>query len=190
MTMPETTNSAIKNNGASIPQAVAARIVDPNAYGESNALHEDFKWLRANQPVGVAEVQNFEPFRVVTKHADILEISRQHTIFHNGDRPTVLTDRASEQIARQITGTPHLVRSLVQMDAPDHPKYRSMTQSWFLAHNIKTLEARIRDIARAHVSRMLEMGDHCDFVRDVALMYPLRVIMEILGVPREDEPRM
>jgi cytochrome P450 len=33
-------------------------------------------------------------------------------------------------------------------------------------------------------------GGECDFVNEVALHYPLRVIMEILGVPREDEPRM
>lgn len=76
------------------------------------------------------------------------------------------------------------------MDAPDHPKYRALTQNWFLAHNVKRLEERIRGIARDHVERMLAMGGECDFVRDVALMYPLRVIMEILGVPREDEPRM
>ena len=37
---------------------------------------------------------------------------------------------------------------------------------------------------------MIERGGECDFVRDVAVMYPLHVIMEILGVPREDEQRM
>ncbi len=33
-------------------------------------------------------------------------------------------------------------------------------------------------------------GGACDFVEDVALGYPLHVIMEILGVPEADEPRM
>jgi hypothetical protein len=33
-------------------------------------------------------------------------------------------------------------------------------------------------------------GGECDFVDEVALHFPLRVILEILGVPREDEPRM
>jgi hypothetical protein len=93
-------------------------------------------------------------------------------------------------MVRQLTGGPHLVRSLVQMDPPDHPKYRSLTQSWFTAQNLKRLEDRIRGIARAQVDHMLSMGGTCDFARDVAALYPLRVIMEILGVPREDEPRM
>jgi hypothetical protein len=87
-------------------------------------------------------------------------------------------------------GSPHLVRTLVQMDAPDHPKYRVLTQSWFLPQNIRGLEARIRQIAREHVDRMASLGGECDFVQDVALSYPLRVIMEILGVPPADEPRM
>jgi cytochrome P450 len=176
--------------GSTIPQAIATRLTDPSAYGESKALHEDFRWLRAQQPLGRAEVENFYPFWVVTKYSDIMDVSKQHNLFHNGDRPAVLTDLRSEALVRQITGTPHLVKSLVQMDAPEHPKYRSITQSWFLAPNVKRLEERIRGIARAQVNKMLATGGQCDFVRDVALTYPLHVIMEVLGVPKEDEPRM
>jgi hypothetical protein len=92
---------------------------------------------------------------------------------------------------RGVTGgSPHLLRTLVQMDAPDHPKYRALTQSWFLPQNIRRLEDRIRAIAQAHVEHMASLGGECDFVNDVALTFPLRVIMEILGVPAEDEPRM
>jgi hypothetical protein len=56
--------------------------------------------------------------------------------------------------------------------------------------NIRGLEERIRKIARASVERMAGKGGECDFVREVALHYPLHVVMEILGVPEEDEPRM
>src|SRR5258708_24884862 len=37
---------------------------------------------------------------------------------------------------------------------------------------------------------MAAPGGECDFVREVALHYPLHVVMEILGVPEDDEPRM
>jgi cytochrome P450 len=76
------------------------------------------------------------------------------------------------------------------MDAPDHPKYRALTQGWFMPANLGKFEARVREIARATVQRMLDKGGACDFVADVALGYPLHVIMEILGVPEQDEPRM
>jgi cytochrome P450 len=172
------------------PAHIAANLVDPLAYAEAHALHSDFTWLRANLPVSRAEVNGFDPFWVVTKHADIAEISRQNALFHNGDRPTILTDRTSEAFVRKLTGMPHLIRSLVQMDAPDHPKYRALTQQWFTHQSVKKLEDRIRALARAQVGKMIAHGRECDFVRDVAVTYPLQVVMEILGVPHEDEQRM
>jgi cytochrome P450 len=173
-----------------IPLEIAMTLVDPKAYA-SDTIHKSYAWLRANNPLGQARVEGYDPFWVVTKHADILEVSRQNSLFHSGDRQTTLSTQEGDRQVRKMTGgSPHLVRSLVQMDAPDHPKYRTLTQSWFLPHNIKSLEGRIRAIARESVEKMLATGGTCDFVADVALHFPLHVIMEILGVPREDEPRM
>jgi cytochrome P450 len=173
-----------------IPNDIAVTLVTPAAYAD-HTIHDSYKWLRANNPLGRAEVEGYDPFWVVTKHADILEVSRQNALFHNGDRQTTLTNKEGDKKVREMTGgSPHLVRSLVQMDAPDHPKYRALTQSWFLPQNIKNLEDRIRRIAKASVDKMLAKGGQCDFVNEVALHYPLHVIMEILGVPEADEGRM
>ena len=172
-----------------IPADIAASLVNPDAYTD-HRIHDSYRWLRANNPLGIARPDGFDPFWVVTKHAHIQAISRQNDLFHNADRPTVLTTPAMEERARQITGGPNFVRSLVQMDAPDHPKYRILTQSWFMPVNLGKLETRVREIARETVRNMLDHGGRCDFVKEVALGYPLHVIMEILGVPEEDEPRM
>ncbi|HWD49043.1 MAG TPA: cytochrome P450 [Rhizomicrobium sp.] len=173
-----------------IPNDIAVTLVTPAAYAD-HTIHDSYKWLRANNPLGRAEVEGYDPFWVVTKHADILEVSRQNALFHNGDRQTTLTTQDGDKRVRAMTGgSPHLVRSLVQMDAPDHVKYRALTQAWFLPQNIKGLEDRIRRIARESVDKMLAKDGTCDFVTEVAMGYPLHVIMEILGVPREDEPRM
>src|ERR1700733_1014155 len=173
-----------------IPDDLAATLVDPSAYAGPR-IHETYAWLRANNPLGVARPEGYDPFWVVTRHADILEVSRQNALFHSGDRSTTIVSADGEARIRQMTGgSPHLVRSLVQMDAPDHPKYRVLTQAWFLPQNIRKLEDRIRTIARASVDRMLASGGECDFVTEVALHFPLHVIMEILGVPEADEPRM
>ncbi|MBS0410624.1 MAG: cytochrome P450 [Proteobacteria bacterium] len=175
----------------SIPADIARAVITPNVYAEDAPLHDAFRWLRAHNPLGLAELEGIYPFWVVSKHADILEVSRQNDLFHSGDMPTTFTTIQGDEYVRQRTGgSPHLLRTLVQMDAPDHPKYRLLTQSWFLPQNIRSLEDRIRGIARKHVEHMASLGGECDFVNDVALTYPLRVIMEILGVPPEDEPRM
>jgi cytochrome P450 len=173
-----------------VPEAVARDVIMPSAYADGS-VHEAFRWIRANNPLGRARLEGVYPFWIVSKHADILEISRQNDLFHSGDMPTTFTTIAGDEYVRKLTGgSPHLLRTLVQMDAPDHPKYRVLTQSWFLPQNIRHLEDRIRRIARAHVDRMAELGGECDFVRDVALTYPLRVVMQVLGVPESDEPRM
>ncbi|HEY3949669.1 cytochrome P450 [Phenylobacterium sp.] len=178
-----------------IPQAQADSLCQPGAYADGQ-IFETYRWLRANEPFGVAKVDGVDPFWVATRHADILEISRQNDLFHNGDRsPTLTTQEVDAKVRAMMGGSPHLLRTLIHMDAPDHPKYRILTQAWFMPQNLKRLEDQIRVIAKAAVAKMAARTDangvgHCDFVQEVALHYPLRVIMSIMGVPEEDEPRM
>ena len=174
-----------------IPAQIARDIVDPAAYADGERADRAFAWLRREAPLDLAQPEGFDPFWVVTRHADILEVERQNELFHNGDRSTVLTTIEADQKVREMMGgSPHLVRSLVQMDNPDHFAYRRVTQPSLMPQNLRALEARIREIARGFIDRMAQRGDRCDFARDVAFLYPLHVIMEVLGVPEADEPRM
>ncbi len=114
-----------------IPDEIARTLIDPRAYADER-LHNAYSWLRANRPLGKAEIEGYDPFWVVTRHADILEVSRQNDLFHSGDKLTTLGTQEGERYVRQMTGgSIHLIRSLVSMDAPDHPKYRALTQAWF-----------------------------------------------------------
>jgi outer membrane protein OmpA-like peptidoglycan-associated protein len=54
-----------------LPENIATTLVNPKAYA-TDELHNAYRWLRNNNPLGVAEVEGFDPFWVVTKHADIL----------------------------------------------------------------------------------------------------------------------
>lgn len=174
-----------------LPDDLARAVVDPKSYADQAFLDGALARIRNEHPLAKTQLPDFEPFWVVSKHADILEISRQNDLFRNGDLASTLTTKAADAMVRGRTGgSPHLIRTLVQMDAPDHPKFRLMTQSWFMPQNLKKLEARVREIARSYVDRMAAMGGTCDFLNDIALYFPLRVIMEILGVPESDEPRM
>jgi cytochrome P450 len=178
-----------------IPQTVANTLVEPAAYADGR-IHETYRWLRANEPLGIANVEGVDPFWAVTRHEDILEISRQNDLFHNGDRaPTLISQAADRKVREMMGGSPHLLRTLIHMDAPDHPKYRALTQGWFMPQNLRRLEDQIRVIAKAAVAKMAaRIGKdgvgRCDFVQEVALHFPLHVIMSIMGVPPDDEPRM
>ena len=174
-----------------IPDEIAKEVIDPKAYGDWDRSHAAFAWLRKNAPLDVAQVEGFDPFWVVSRHADILNIERQNDLFHNEDRSATLTTiEADRRVREMMGGSPNLLRSLVQMDNPDHMQYRRLTQSWFMPQNLRGLEDRIREIARGFIDKMAEKGTECDFARDVAFLYPLHVIMEVLGVPAADEPRM
>ena len=172
------------------PQDIARNIVSPRAYAELNSLLASFAWLRANDPVSLIETENFDPFWAVTKHADIMQVGRDKALFASGVRQTILADKAGVRRVAELTGGPHLIRTLVHMDDPDHLKYRTLTQSWFMPGQLRHLEPQIRALARQAVDDMAAHGGRCDFANDVAALYPLRVIMLILGLPPEDEPRM
>lgn len=164
-------------------------IVNPDLYANEEEIHALFTILRRDDPVRLMEPAGFRPFWSITKHADILEIEKRSDIFVNRLR-TYLSPIEGEEWVKAVTGDTHLFRTLVDLDDPMHMKLRQLTQAWFMPPNLKKLDARIAEIAKAHVDRMAELGPQCDFVKEVAVWYPLRVIMEILGVPPEDEPFM
>ena len=174
-----------------IAQELANTIVDPKAYADWHRIDAAFAQLRRESPLAMAQPDNYDPFWVVTRNADIRDIELRNEVFHNGDRATIVTTIENDRKVRAMMGgSPHLVRSLVQMDNPDHGNYRKLTQSWFQPQSLNSLEARIRTIARGFVDRMADLGDQCDFAKDVAFLYPLHVIMEVIGVPACDEARM
>jgi cytochrome P450 len=174
-----------------VHQEVADTIVDPKAYAAGEPVDQAFAWLRREAPLAVVQPERYDRFWAVTRHADIQAVERQNDLFHNGDRATTLTTIESNRKVRQMTGgSPHLVRSLVQMDNPDHMAYRRLTQGAFLPQKLRGLEGRIREIAREFIDLMAGYGERCDFAQDVAFLYPLRVIMELMGIPPSDERRL
>ena len=164
-------------------------LVDPANWADEDGVHAQFTWLRQNDPLRRLEPEGFEPFWNVTKYDDIKEIEGKKQVFINDPRPT-LSNKLMTELLQQMTGRKHLVRSLVQMDDPDHTKYRMLTQSWFMGANLRKLQADVDALAKMYVDRLADLGGECDFVKDVAIWYPLRVIMSILGVPEEDEALM
>ncbi|MBN8499848.1 MAG: cytochrome P450 [Sphingomonadales bacterium] len=177
--------------------ADAHAVIDPNSYAEWDTALDLFDRLRATNPVVRIEsaTGDHEPFWLVTSYEDVMRISKDNATFLNAPRPTVFTNKMGEQLAREVTAkqgeeSPNLVSSLVALDAPKHPKLRRLTQEWFMPKNLRTLEERIRDLAGKTVDRFVQAGPEADFVQLVASPYPLHVVMQILGVPEEDEPRM
>ncbi len=178
------------------PEAAVA-VIDPRSYADWDPLLDLFDQLRAQSPVLRIESPSgdHDPFWLVTGYDEVMKVSKDNATFLNAPRATVFTNKTGEQFARQITAqqgeeSPNLVSSLVVLDAPKHPKLRRLTQEWFMPKNLRTIEADIRELAKKTVDRLMAAGPEADFVPLVSAPYPLHVVMQILGVPEEDEPRM
>jgi cytochrome P450 len=173
-----------------IPSELAVELVRPAAYGTTRIIDDVHKWLRDNIPLGRAAIDGFDPFWVVTRHADITSVSQRNDVFHSGERSLMIMDKTSVAHTEEFTGTQNLVQSIATMDEPKHAKYRRLTQQWFMPRSLAERESRIRSVAKTIVEQMLATGPELDFVKVVGSQYPLRVIMEILGVPSVDQNRM
>ncbi|MFB4320221.1 cytochrome P450 [Actinomadura sp. 21ATH] len=160
-------------------------LADPTAYADDARLHAAMALLRREAPVHWVERPGYRPFWAITKHADVLEIERNHEIFLNAPRPllaTAVQDRINRERAEQGIG----LRTLIHMDDPDHRVIRAIGADWFRPKAMRGLEPRIRELARRYVDRMAILGDSCDFVQQVAVHYPLYVILSLLGLPESD----
>jgi cytochrome P450 len=66
-------------------------IASPEHYERNGYPHSEWTWLRRHAPVFWYQRSNVEPFWAITKHADIIEISKQPEIFLNAPRLAVFT---------------------------------------------------------------------------------------------------
>ena len=164
-----------------------ADIVRAEYYAKHGYPHEAWALLRRESPVRRLEVEDFDPFWAVTRYDDIDRVSRQPRLYRNAPRLVFSSKRFPVRRPEEVA------RSLLNMDPPEHGKYRGLVNRRFTPHalsflrpHIEALSAKIvGETARRIVDEVAGDG-RCDFVTDVAARLPLAVILDLLGVPRED----
>ena len=157
---------------------------DPVAYADPVGWHAAAKQIRDHTPILKVSVSEYREFWAITKHADVMEIERNAAVFTNAPEP-VLSPLASGSTAADAP-----VKTLIQMDGSEHKANRGIVTEWFKPGNVRAMQSRVDDLARYFVDQMALMGSRCDFVSDVALHFPLQVILSILGLPEDDYARM
>jgi cholest-4-en-3-one 26-monooxygenase len=140
--------------------------------------HAYFKLLRAEAPVAFNPEPDGPGFWVISKYEDVKAISRNPTVFSSWQGGTNIDDLPPEDLA----GTRAI---MLNMDPPQHVKYRRLVQRGFTPRMIQKQEVHIRDLARRIVDRVAVKGE-CEFVSEVAAELPMQVICEMVGVPEED----
>ena len=163
--------------------------VEPKAYADDARLHEAMAYLRAHEPVVRVESRRYRPFWAITKHADIMAIERENNLFLSEPRPLLAT-AAADDLAKEQLAAGMGLRTLIHMDDPHHRKVRSIGADWFRPKAMRDLKVRVDELAKRYVDRMRDIGPECDFVTEIAVQFPLYVIMSLLGLPEDDYARM
>jgi cytochrome P450 len=168
----------------------AAKVLaDPTAYADDARLHAALTHLRANNPVAWVDNPPYRPFWAITKHADIMAIERDNNLFLSEPRPLLTTAEADDFAKAQLDAGMGL-RTLVHMDDPHHRKVRAIGADWFRPKAMRDLKVQVDKLAKRYVDRLRDVGPECDFVTEIAVNFPLYVILSLLGLPEEDFPRM
>ena len=141
-------------------------------------LHEELALLRSEQPIFHHEMPNGRPFWAITKADHLVEISKNPQDFSSWRGGSTLDDYADEDLfpIRQL---------MLNMDPPQHSKFRKLVSRGFTPRMVRLMETRIRDDIDEIMERILPLGE-VDFVRTVAAELPLRVICRLVGIPESD----
>jgi cytochrome P450 len=164
--------------------SLGAIFVDPAAYADPVSWHAAAERIRAESPILKVTFDGFPDFWAITTHAEVMEVERNPEVFTNAPLP-VLTPASQVDSAAVAP-----VQTLIQMDGDQHKAHRNIVNDWFKPANVKKLQERIDALAVRSIDRMAAAGGRCDFANDVAVHFPLQVILAILGLPEDDYPRM
>ncbi|MBB3600554.1 cytochrome P450 [Mycolicibacterium sp. BK556] len=176
---------------------MTARIMDdagralavPQSYTDEDQLHAALAHLRKHAPVSWVDVEGYRPFWAITKHADVMDIERQNDLFTNDPRPILVASELDDKLMADREAGIGL-STLIHMDDPHHRDMRKIGADWFRPKAMRDLKARCDELAKMYVDQMAERGPELDFSQEIAVNYPLYVILTLLGLPESDFPRM
>jgi cytochrome P450 len=157
-------------------------LIHPDDYAAHGYPHPVWDRLRREDPVHWFDRTSGRPFWAITKHADIVTISKRPEEFLNG--PRLVLSHEPE--------LPNLFPpTLIQLDPPKHGVYRKLISKRFTPRYLQRIHKDIERIGKQIVDELLDKsgpGEYgeCDFVTEVSAPLPIAVIAWLLGVPESD----
>ena len=146
---------------------------------DSGFPHDYFRHKRDTEPVFWSEHPVWEGFWNVTRHADVLRVSRDSDCFSSqpnpflpADRPPSVEDDSNSQM-------------LISLDPPDHTKMRKLVNRGFTPRRVRDLEEKIQATVDRLVDQVADKTG-CEMVNEIAVELPLQVIADLVGVPEKD----
>lgn len=145
---------------------------------------EDFKTLREQCPVSwQGDTIRNTAFWAVTKRDDIDFVSKNPDLFSSSENLAHPQpggdDPAAMDIMRQL---------IINMDPPDHIKYRRVVRNAFTPKAVDALEPMMEQYAKDIIDKVAKKGE-CEFVSEIAAEMPLFVICALMEMPADDRQK-
>ncbi|MCC6557384.1 MAG: cytochrome P450 [Polyangiaceae bacterium] len=153
-------------------------IADPDAY-LAGVPHGQFALLRREAPVFWHREADGPGFWALTRHEDIARVSRDLATFTQA--PSIFIE---DMPPGNLRDSPDVI---INMDPPRHTRFRGLVSKGFSPRMIQGLEGRVREVVTELIDAFAGRGS-ADFVGELATELPMRVILDLVGVPREEQP--
>ncbi len=151
-------------------------VYSPDSYTRG-IPHQQFAWLRANDPVHWQQHPEGYGYWVLSRHADVLQVSRDFKTF-SAERGFVMADDLPDDILEMARN------QLLGMDPPRHGPLRRAVITRFTSRMLAALEPRVREIAGRVVAQITEPTE-VNFVESLAGDLPTAVICSMLEIPED-----
>ncbi|MGB0621417.1 MAG: cytochrome P450 [Myxococcota bacterium] len=159
--------------------------IEPDGYVANGYPHDVWTRMRAEAPVYWFDRSEGHDFWAITKHEDIVWISKRPELFISD--PTLVV-----QTTPEAEGSDLIPKNLIQFDPPKHGIQRKLISKGFTPRALRRFHADIERIAKGVVDDLFAEGDEgeADFVERIAAPLPIAVIGWLLGVPEPDWPKL
>ena len=151
-------------------------VYDPDSY-TSGIPHDQFAWLRSQAPVYWHEHPDGGGYWIVSRHADVMAVSRDNKTF-SAERGFVMVDDLPEDILEMARN------QLLGMDPPKHGPLRRAVITRFTSRMLADMEPQVREITQ-QVMAQIRSPTQVNFVESLAGDLPTAVICSMLKIPQD-----
>ena len=150
-------------------------LLSPASFAQGQP-HDQFAWLRANDPVHWHPEPGAGGFWAITRYSDVKAVGRDPATFSSSPTIMIADGEALDLGDHQM---------MLMSDRPRHTDLRKIVAPQFIPRVAKSMRPRIERLATRIIDDVVDAGA-CDLVTDVAGLMPSYVIADMLGIPHED----
>jgi cytochrome P450 len=152
--------------------------------------YEFYKLVREQAPV--MELPQAMPggkLFLVTRYDLVMEILKDVEVFSSNFSILLAGREEPDEELQKIyaQGWPQ-VNTLLTADPPEHERFRVLVNKAFTASRVKNMQNYIEQIVDELIDRFIDKGE-CEFVSELAVPLPVKVIATQLGVPQDNLPK-